>query len=560
MKRAESFPLPLLIFVVAVALIGRVLLIASNTVSFHSDEAVVALMARHILEGARPTFFYSQAYMGSLDAWLVAVGFALFGQTVTAIRLVQGALYLLIVASGFIVAWKASHDRITAAAVGLILAIPSVLFATYSAATLGGYNESLLLGNLTLIIALDLAGDHARSRGRWLLLGLIVGIGWWTNGLIAVYALTAILLILAEPFRSAVRYLRQIPLQAFRFGEVMRPFWGALAPIRWGVLLGAAGFVIGAAPWWVFALQNDFAPLAFLTGGSPGGEFAGTDVFSLPLGERLIGYFFIGLPTLIGMRFPWNPGYFAPLIGLLVASVVIYAAVRVYRGKTLLTSHGQLLIAALVIVFSVVYLVSRFSFDPTGRYFLPLVLPVALVIGALVGAAWKRRRIFAVSTLALVLAYQAAGQITTASTEPGFTTQFNLDTHIPNDQDAALITFLDEHGITRGYSQYWISLRLAFLTGERVQLSAALPYLPSLRYTPMDERYPAYRAAADAAENPALIIAETSPNVAVITEALEAWLDANTITCTQAEVGMYRVYYACTSAPRPPFALETLGS
>lgn len=556
MKRAA--PLPLLMLVLVIALIGRVLLIASNTVSFHSDEAVVALMARHILDGARPTFFYGQAYMGSLDAWFNAIGFAVFGQTVTAIRIVQGTLYLLIVGTGFIAAWKATHDRVTASATGLILAIPSVLFATYSAATLGGYNESLLLGNLTLILALDLAGDHARTWWRWFALGLVVGIGWWVNALIAVYALTAILLILYEPIRSAARFRRGVSTRGLIEG--IRPFWGALAPMRWGVLLGAAGFVIGAAPWWVFALQNDFAPLAFLTGSAPGGDFAGTDVFSLPLGERLIGYLFIGLPTLIGMRFPWFPSYFAAPIGLVCALIVICAAIRVFRGKTALTSHGRLMIAALVIIFSIVYLVSRFSFDPTGRYFLPLVLPIALVIGALVGAWWKKRRLLAVGALALILVYQAAGQITTAASEPGFTTQFNLDTHIPNDQDAALITFLDGQGITRGYSQYWISFRLAFLTAERVQLSAALPYLPSLRYTPMDERYPAYRAAVDAAENPALIVAETSPNVAVIGAALEAWLDANEITCTRENIGMYRVYYACSPVPRPPFVLETPNS
>ena len=37
-------------------------------------------MARHILLGARPAFFYGQAYMGSLDAFLAAAAFAIFGQ------------------------------------------------------------------------------------------------------------------------------------------------------------------------------------------------------------------------------------------------------------------------------------------------------------------------------------------------------------------------------------------------------------------------------------------------------------------------------------------------
>ncbi len=52
-------------------------------------------MARHILGGERPIFFYGQAYMGSLDAWLVAAGFWFFGQQVWVIRFVQILLYLL---------------------------------------------------------------------------------------------------------------------------------------------------------------------------------------------------------------------------------------------------------------------------------------------------------------------------------------------------------------------------------------------------------------------------------------------------------------------------------
>jgi hypothetical protein len=35
---------------------------------FNSDEAIVGLMARHMLQGERPLFFYGQAYLGSLDA------------------------------------------------------------------------------------------------------------------------------------------------------------------------------------------------------------------------------------------------------------------------------------------------------------------------------------------------------------------------------------------------------------------------------------------------------------------------------------------------------------
>src|SRR4030065_602091 len=70
------------------------LLLWMDVVPFNSDEAVVALMGRHILQGQRPIFFYGQAYMGSLDTYLIALGFAMLGQQVWVIRLVQAVLYL----------------------------------------------------------------------------------------------------------------------------------------------------------------------------------------------------------------------------------------------------------------------------------------------------------------------------------------------------------------------------------------------------------------------------------------------------------------------------------
>jgi hypothetical protein len=74
---------PVILFAILLVAAGwKILLLAMDVLPFNSDEAVVALMARHIMSGARPVFFYGQAYMGSLDAYLVSFGFAIFGQKV----------------------------------------------------------------------------------------------------------------------------------------------------------------------------------------------------------------------------------------------------------------------------------------------------------------------------------------------------------------------------------------------------------------------------------------------------------------------------------------------
>jgi hypothetical protein len=305
----------------------------------------------------------------------------------------------------------------------------------------------------------------------------------------------------------------------------------------------------------VFNFENDFAALNFLTGRADTDTFAGDDAIPIPLEQRVIGLFLLGLPTLVGLRFPWLPTYFAPLVGLVVALLYLLAVYRLARvrpssdasGRGRLRPDGRLLILGMLALFCALFFVSRFSIDPTGRYFLPLALPLGVVLGTLVDA--LSRRAARVALLVLVLGYFAAGQLAAATGRYGLTTQFNLDTHIPNTHDAELIDFLLANDLTRGYTNYWISFRLAFLSGERLQYSAAFSYKRNLDYTPADERYPAYRAAADSAERVAYITA----NVAEIEAALVEAFAAEGVIYSTAQIGPYTIFHDFQPAvPRPP--------
>ena len=48
-------------FIMLLAAGWKLLLLAWDAFPFNADEAVVGLMSRHILSGARPIFFYGQA-------------------------------------------------------------------------------------------------------------------------------------------------------------------------------------------------------------------------------------------------------------------------------------------------------------------------------------------------------------------------------------------------------------------------------------------------------------------------------------------------------------------
>ena len=136
----------------------KALLMGTATVSFDSDEAVVALMAKHILTGERPIFFYGQTYMGSLDAFLVAIAFRLFGASVFSLRLVQLFLFVGLLLSTYRLARRLYRDQTTAQIATLLLALPPALMSLYTTITLGGYLETLLFGTWILILGHQVTG------------------------------------------------------------------------------------------------------------------------------------------------------------------------------------------------------------------------------------------------------------------------------------------------------------------------------------------------------------------------------------------------------------------
>ncbi|MEE8569008.1 MAG: glycosyltransferase family 39 protein, partial [Anaerolineales bacterium] len=153
-------------------------LLALDVFPFNADEAVVGLMAGHILEGRWPVFFYGQAYMGSMDASLVAIGFALFGQRVIVIRAVQILLYLGTVFTTMQLGRRIFRSTRVALIAGLLMAIPAVNVTLYTTVSLGGYGEMLLIGNLLLLLALRIA---KRKDENWpyLVWGFLAGLGFW---------------------------------------------------------------------------------------------------------------------------------------------------------------------------------------------------------------------------------------------------------------------------------------------------------------------------------------------------------------------------------------------
>lgn len=515
---------------VAAAVVLRLVILACNSVPFDSDEAVVGLMARHMLQGEWPAFFYGQSYMGSLDASLIAVAFAILGESVLAIRVVQSILFLGIVISTYLLGIRLLANLWKAFAAALLVAVPTVLLTTYTTASLGGYGEVLLLGNAALLLGHAVLTDRSADWRAWAGLGVAAGLGFWTSALICVYLIPVGALIFA---RATIRWSPAAVRDSPRPG-----MWR-------GVLVAAACFVAASGPWWWHNVTHGWSALGFLlTAADAGGIGTG----SAPLGLRLSGLLALGVPALLGIRFPWSSRFVllpaaAPVIALAMASLG-YAVSQLRRRLDV----GRALLAGVTITFALLFLLTPFGTDATGRYFVPLTTPIALWSADFLGHIRHIRRWAASVALLYLLGFNLTGHVLAISqTPPGLTAQLDDRVRFDNRHDQQLISFLHEIGSTRGYSNYWVAFRIAFVSGESVILSAQLPYKPDLSYNPADDRYLPYTQEVARADH---LVYVTSVQPALDAHVWQA-LTAAEVTFSERQIGPYHVFYGLSRHVSP---------
>jgi len=517
-----------LILALAVNVAGKAALLGMQAVPFNADEAVVALMAKHILQGERPLFFYGQAYMGSLDAFLVAGGFALFGTQVWVVRAVQTLLFAVTLILWHRFCEEGFGSRTVANIAVLLLAIPPVFLTLYTTITLGGYGEALLFGALGLLLALKIARGKP-AVGRWLGLGLTTGIGFWSFPLSLILTGPAWLLAASAAVRP--------------------PDSPAAGSRRWlRLILLGGGTVLGASPWVVGWVQLGTAALAEIGGSAIAGTLPGG---GMPVGFlRLLNFFLFGFSTLFGMRPSWEIRWLVPvmlpMVLILDLAVVGFAVWRL-RLRDPARPARWMLAGAAVFLF-LVYLLTPFGNDPSGRYLLPLVPAAAALAAEFIVRAASRIGRAAYLLPVLLVVYQAAGTAECALyNPPGITTQFDPVAQLNQQDMPEVIAFLRQHGETRGYTNYWVSFPLAFLSGEDIIYTARLPYHRDLRYTPRDDRYPPYDSLMENAERTAYITTN-NPALDAVLESAFARLG---VTYQIRQMGDFRIYYQLSRAVRP---------
>ena len=507
------------------AVILKAGLLSIGAFPFNSDEAIVGLMGRHILEGKWPVFFYGQSYMGSLDAALVALGFMLFGSEVFVIRMVQILLYLGTILLTVSLSARIFRSQLAGLVSGLLLAAPAVNVTLYTTVSLGGYGEALLIGALLLFLAIQI--DEAPDNTLYYLLwGLFSGLGIWAFGLTIAYILPTSFMVVRSLMKSR------------------RSSWWVL-----GAMIFLAG-IIGALPIIIWAGENGVSVLVQEFFGAAIAIDVGANFLST-LAKHIQSFFLFGITVTLGFRPPWTTEPIALLLVPLALVFWVLVFIQIFRRLRDDSLHraSYWMVAGVMGVVILVFVLTPFGFDPSGRYFLPIYVTLAIFAGDFFAQPTFRINAgFRALILAAVVAFNLWSNLEAAlQYPPGITTQFDAVTRIDHRYDEQLVEFLSKHGETRGYSNYWVSYPLAFESDETLIYIPRLPYHLDFRYTDRDDRYEPYQVLVDESEHVAYITT-FHPD---LDRSIRASFRELGVMWDEEKIGDYQIFYNLSRLVRP---------
>lgn len=339
--------------------------------SYTSDQGIVALMAKHIAEGKPfPVFYYGQAYMGSLEPAVSALFCRVFGYSGFSVCLGTALVGFLLLPLVYLMARDIAGRAAGLAALAFCIVGPIGYFH-YMHSPRGGYAVTLLFGIFLLwyggrLACRRLSGREASPWG-YLLLGLVAGLGWWSNQLISAALLATGLLFLVVLARRA-------------FG--------------WYILPVVAGFALGSLPFWIWNLHHDWASFEFIGSLKTVTFFTGLQELFTDRLPTILNTGFQDAPTAAGRlagRYFGGHGnrVSAVLYGGTSAVALIWYLKRLFRDHWTRETIQMTGLILFVLASIVQFASSSFAIFNTPRYLLPLVPAIGIIVG--VGSAGLAR-------------------------------------------------------------------------------------------------------------------------------------------------------------------------
>jgi hypothetical protein len=304
------------------------------------------------------------------------------------------------------------------------------------------------------------------------------------------------------------------------------------------------------SPWLIGGVSQDQGNLlqelvgSAIAGASPTNPLAA-------IGSRIFHFFLFGTTVSLGFRPPWEIRWLSlPLMPIALGLWLIIIGYGVLKlRKPGSDRMGRCLMIGLVITLFMGFVLTPFGADPSGRYFLPLAIPLAILVADfLINLKGRYRKWLRALILIGLLGFNLWGTIESAVQKPpGITTQFNAITQIDRSQDQELIDFLVDQGERRGYSNYWVSYPLAFLSDEEIIFVPYLPYHLDFRYTSRDSRYKPYEDQVSSSDRVAYITTHHPQ----LDDYIRSSLTKLNVHWKERKIGDYQIFYQLSKVVTP---------
>src|SRR5438093_2401422 len=294
-------PHALLIRLLIIIAAARFTILLASQTHVHSDEAIIGLMGKHILEGRYfPFYMYGQPYNAGAawEAYLAAIAFALFGVSVISLKSCIVALSLLCLFL-FYRMCLALYDQRAALLATIVFAFtPSLLKWHFQAR---GYSWYFLSIPLLTILLVSIQSAPNRRWPLFLLFGVISGLSICSLELGMAFNVALWVLILMR--------------RSLSFKNALVAF---------------VGFIVGYSPAIVFNLTHHFANWNAVLEKTGGGGFAmlfhpeaHTQIFLTEMPK------FFGADTVL-WSYPEKPavGFVFYTIALLVVGAAVWPFIR----------------------------------------------------------------------------------------------------------------------------------------------------------------------------------------------------------------------------------------
>jgi hypothetical protein len=416
----------------------RFLYLSASHFIIDSDEAIVGLMAKHILEtGNIPVFYYGQHYMGSLEPITAAILFRIFGSSNATLHAAPFFWFFLSQIAFFKLCLE-NISRINARIAGLLFAVAPIGFIEWSTKARGGFIEIIFLITFALLFLMRAVRENRIKQIRFNLCtaAFILGVGWWVNNQI----------VYLFPFAGIVFLITLIP-----FG---------LKNLCLVTTMSFFCFLFGGSPYWIYNIIHSGASFGMFHLAS----------FSEAI-DHAKGTFQHAVPIILGTR-GFNQNHdIIPGAWIIANFVLLYS---LYKGfNAFLTSrfsfHQRIMIGGCIIsvmTILLVFVISRFgSLSIAPRYLLPFYIFFLPLVA--VHAEQTKRKYIRSFPVIILLVLSLTSNYWGGTRISGQPIVHHGERVSKDNQE--LLSWLASENIHLVRTNYWIGYRLAFESNEAVR-------------------------------------------------------------------------------------------